>query len=119
GSCAVSSSHSYHMEYEADDVLVRYEARNERVILVSWHTGAVIRENATTLIARSVDKFSWSSTCHYLLGVVDNEAVIWDMLNGGRVNAFTIEPAVYRTQWNPARENLILHGEKTAYLWNF
>ncbi len=104
---------------------MRYEARNQRLILVSWHTGSVIRELETSLVASEATHFWWSPTCRYLAGIIDDELVIWDAINGGRVRTFsndadlTLGFPFYNISWNPEGDSLVFRRIRQAYLWHF
>lgn len=123
GNCAFSLDYfgTFSGSYRPSDVIVRYEARNKRLLLVSWQTGEIVRELETSLSLSSSDVgvWDWSPHCRYLFGTANDrsDSVIWDVVNGGRAATTHLTPKY--TYWNPDRDNLILEAHGGSYLWNF
>lgn len=110
-----------HPTYAPRNTIIRYEAQNQRLLLVSWNTGEIIRELETSLAIWDEDyrSFDWSPRCDYIYGTVQGDVVIWDALNGGRVNTFTDITPKDRPYWNREGNNLILEAYGGSFLWNF
>ncbi|MEP7293169.1 MAG: hypothetical protein ABI835_15405, partial [Chloroflexota bacterium] len=102
-----------------DGVVIRNEARNQRLVLVSMNTGEIVRELETSLNTEDLSLLDWSADCHYVFGSVGGDAVIWDAVNGGRVASFASVEPKNPPYWNPGRDSLILETREGSFLWNF
>lgn len=105
--------------YRPDGVVIRNEFRNQRLLLASIETGEVVQVLDTSINNAEIAFLDWSSDCRYLFGSYDGDAVIWDVLNGGRVAVFENVDAKNAPYWNPGRDTLILETRQGSFLWNF
>jgi hypothetical protein len=68
------------------NIFARYEAHNDRLVLVDWNTGADVRviENGLT----DTQVLGWSPDCRYLAGAVGSyesmDTVVWDVTTSAR-----------------------------------
>ncbi len=105
--------------YRPDGLVIRYEARNERLLLVSVESGEIVRALETALASLDIGNFDWSPNCRYLFGSANGDAILWDTATGGRVATFANVTPKNPPYWNPERDNLILEVRGGSFLWNF
>ncbi len=105
--------------YRPDGVVIRYEARNQRLVLVSMQTGEIVRELETSLATSDLANLNWSPDCHTLFGTANGDAILWDTVKGGRAATFASVTPKNPPYWNPGRDNLILEVYGGSFLWNF
>lgn len=67
------------------DIFPRYEARNRRLILVSWQSGAVVQEIETSFDTSLFEVINWSPNCRYLAATIGEGTGVWDVVHGTRV----------------------------------
>src|SRR5215216_6332808 len=70
--------------YRPDGVVIRYEYRNARLVLVSMATGDIVQTLEESFTTNDLANLSWSADCHILFGTANGDAILWDTLNGGR-----------------------------------
>lgn len=105
--------------YRPDGLVIRYEPRNGRLVLVSMETGDITRVLETSLVTSDLANLDWSPNCRYLFGTANGDAILWDTDNGGRVATFSNVTVKNPPYWNPERDNLILEIRGGSFLWNF
>ncbi len=105
--------------YRPDGVVIRYEYRNARLVLVSMHTGDIVQTLDTSFITSDLANLDWSPDCHYLFGSANGDSIVWDAVNGGRAATFAGTLPKHAPYWNPTRDRLILEAYGGSYLWNF
>lgn len=100
----------------------RYAAGENRLVLIDWSSGAVVRELESGLSDPVFRMTGWSPDCHYLTGGLgDGErftTVIWDAANGGRVGS--VEDAYsqpHRLTWSPRSDSVVVETRRGAFLW--
>ena len=105
--------------YRPDGVVLRYEFRNARLLLVSIATGDIVQTLEDSFVTSDLMNLSWSPDCHILFGTANGDALLWDTLNGGRIATFAQVIPKNPPYWNPNSDNLILEARGGSYLWNF
>ncbi len=105
--------------YRPDGVVIRYEYRNARLVLVSLHTGEIAQTLEESLDTSNLANLDWSPDCHYLFGTANGDAILWDAVSGGRAATFEQVTPKNPPYWNTGRDNLILETYGGSYLWNF
>jgi hypothetical protein len=105
--------------YRPDGVVVRYEFRNARLLLVSMTSGEIVQTLESSLTTSNLANLAWSPDCHILFGTANGDAILWDTLNGGRIATFAQVTLKNPPHWNPGRDALILEARGGSYLWNF
>jgi hypothetical protein len=110
---------------ERRNLIVRYEARNRRLVLVDWRTGKLVHEVETSLPDTRI--YGWSPNCHYFVAQVkDQGTVIWDATTFKRVLSpfhITAEPGSYKYYfapfiiWSVDDAYAVLQGDEETYLW--
>jgi WD40 repeat protein len=105
--------------YRPDGVVIRYEFRNARLVLVSMATGDIVQTLEDSLVTSDLQNLAWSPDCHTLFGTANGDAILWDVLNGGRIATFSHVTPKNPPYWNPDRDALILEAYGGSYLWNF
>ncbi len=105
--------------YRPDGVVLRYEFRNARLVLVSITTGDIVQTLEDSFVTSDLANLSWSPDCHTLFGTANGDALLWDTLNGGRIASFAGVTPKNAPYWNPNGDNLILEAYGGSYLWNF
>lgn len=116
GNCTHAPDSQIH---RPDGVVIRAEARNQRLVLVSLHTGDLVQELETSMDTGDLAWLDWSPDCRLLFGATGGDAIIWDAVNGGRLATFENVTVKNPPYWNPERENLILETQQGSFLWNF
>ncbi|MFN8449147.1 MAG: WD40 repeat domain-containing protein [Anaerolineae bacterium] len=105
--------------YRPDGVVIRYEYRNQRLLLISMHTGEIAQVLEESFNTSDLANLDWSPDCRTLFGTANGDAILWDAVNGGRIATFSSVTPKHTPYWNPARDNLILEARGGSYLWNF
>lgn len=105
-----------------EDVFPRYEARNHRLLLVSWKTGDVVRELETSLDIPQFVVLNWSPDCRYLAGAIgpqeSSTTVIWDAVNSGRAGTYEDAHGLYHSlRWSPDSQQIALGTRNGLILW--
>jgi WD40 repeat protein len=100
----------------------RYEAHNQRIVLVSWTTGADLMELDTSLAVDGFQIINWSPDCRYLavgLGSASSiDTVIYDTLTARRVGVFLdAHGRPHTLTWSPNSAYLTVETRDGAYLW--
>ncbi|MEZ4669351.1 MAG: WD40 repeat domain-containing protein [Anaerolineae bacterium] len=105
-------------EHYQANVFPRYELRNQRLVLVSWNTGKLVKEIQTSLLTTRLNIMNWSPDCRYLAGAVDvngkTTVHIWDVVNAQVVGEF--DNAGVR--WSPDSQQAIISSRDGLVLWN-
>lgn len=95
-------------------VFPRYELRNQRLLLVSWTTGQIVREVETSLNTPRFNIMGWSPDCRYLTAALgDWETTIWDVTTSQRVGSF---PGA-GLRWSPDSQQALLTQQGGLFLW--
>lgn len=95
-------------------VFPRYELRNQRLLLVSWTTGEIVREVETSLDTPRFNVMGWSPDCRYLSGALgDSDTAVWDVVAAQRAGTF---PGA-GVRWSPDSQQAILSESDGLYLW--
>lgn len=105
--------------YRPDGVVIRYEFRNQRLLLISLTTGEIAQTLEESFSTSDLANLDWSPDCRTLFGTANGDAVLWDAVNGGRIATFSSVTPKHTPYWNPARPSLILETRSGSYLWNF
>lgn len=116
GSCNHAAGSSI---YRPDGVVIRYEYRNARLLLISMTSGEIAQVLEESFSTTDLANLDWSPDCHTLFGTANGEAILWDAVNGGRVATFSSVTPKHTPYWNPARPSLILETRSGSYLWNY
>ena len=98
------------------DWFPRYEWRNQRVTLVSWSTGEVVRVVETSLDAPYFEALNRSPDCRYLVAEVGGQGtIVWDVLTSSRAAVLpALAPAdLWQTEhtrfvWSPTGKYVLL-----------
>lgn len=105
--------------YRPDGVVIRYEFRNQRLVLVSMSSGEIAQVLDESFRTTDLANLDWSPDCHTLFGTANGDAILWDAVSGGRIATFSSVSPKNPPYWNPARASLILETRGGSYLWNF
>lgn len=105
--------------YRPDGVVIRYEFRNQRLVLVGMSSGDVVQTLDSSFETADLANLDWSPDCRYLFGTANGGAFLWDAVNGGLAAVFENVDVKNPPYWNPARANLILETRSGSFLWNF
>ena len=116
GNCHHADGSTLH---RPDGVVIRYEFRNARLVLVSLTTGDVVQTLESSFDTSDLANLDWSPDCHLLFGTANGDAILWDALNGGRIATFAQITPKNPPYWNPGRDSLVLETRGGSYLWNF
>ncbi|MCC6802330.1 MAG: WD40 repeat domain-containing protein [Anaerolineae bacterium] len=116
GSCNHAAGSSI---YRPDGVVIRYEYRNARLLLISMTSGEIAQVLEESFSTTDLANLDWSPDCRTLYGTANGDAILWDVVNGGRVATFSSVTPKHTPYWNPARPNLILETRGGSYLWNY
>lgn len=96
------------------DLFARYEWRNQRVVLVSWASGEVVRVVESSLETPSFEAVNRSPDCRYLVAEVGGVGtVVWDVLTGARV---AILPVLARSDGGPTGNTRFVWSPDGAYV---
>lgn len=112
--------------YYLPDVFPRYEARNNRLLLVDWLSGETVRVLDTSLVIDDGggSSFDWSPDCRYLSARVNRSGsyqgwtvAFWDVTTGNRLGMF---PGILNGQheWDPRSEYVVLYTGREVSLWH-
>ncbi len=114
--------------YQLPGVFPRYEAHNQRLVLVNWNTGEDVRVIETGLAAPEFQITGWSSDCHYLAGAIGSadeaglvhwNTIIWDAMTSTRVGTFEDARRVpYPLTWDPTSAYLLVETRNGALVWH-
>ncbi len=95
-------------------VFPRYELRNQRLLLVSWTTGKVVREVETSLNTSRFIVMGWSPDCRYLTAALgQSDTAVWDVVAAQRVGTFPGSGL----RWSPDSQQAVLSQSDGLYLW--
>jgi WD40 repeat protein len=97
-------------------VFPRYELRNQRLLLVSWNTGEIVREVETSFLTDEFNVMNWSPDCRYMAAAVGSESpdtFIWDVTTGARMGSF---PGAGVT-WSPDSQQAVISDADGLKLW--
>ncbi|MEO8395735.1 MAG: hypothetical protein ABI700_22260, partial [Chloroflexota bacterium] len=86
--------------YRPAGVVIRYEARNARLLLVSMTTGEIVQTLEDSFATNDLANLSWSGDCHTLFGTANGDAVLWDAVSGGRIATFAKITPKNPPYWN-------------------
>lgn len=98
-------------------IFPRYELRNQRLLLVSWNTGEIVREVETSFLTDQFNVMNWSPDCRYMAAAVGSESpetMIWDVSSGARLGSF---PGAGLT-WSPDSQQAVISDADGLKLWN-
>jgi WD40 repeat protein len=115
--------------YQAN-LFPRFEAYNQRLVLVDWSTGAEVRELATGLTGYTNYYLqNWSPECQYLVmgfakqgedGTELWDSYVWDLLSGQQIASFSdARLSPYPISWDTNSSRLMVETRFGAYLWYF
>lgn len=109
------------------DLFPRYEWRNQRVTLVSWSTGEVVRVVETSLDAPYFEALNRSPDCRFLVAEVGGQGtVVWDVLTSTRAAVLpTLDSADLwptdgtRFVWSPTGKYVLLRDSSgQTQIWD-
>jgi hypothetical protein len=105
-------------DYYQADVFPRYELRNQRLLLVSWQTGAIVNEVQTSLATPRFVVMNWSPDCRYLAAALgeglEAETAVWDVTSATRVGTF----AGAGLEWSPDSQQALVMDAEGVALWS-
>jgi WD40 repeat protein len=114
--------------YQLPGVFPRYEANNQRLVLVNWNTGEDVRVIETALAAPEFQITGWSPDCRFLTGAIGAadetglvywDTVIWDTTISARAGTFEDARRVpYPLTWDPTSAYLLVETRNGALVWN-
>lgn len=104
---------------EEEAVIVRYEYRNRRIVLVSGKTGDVLKELETSLETSRFYVQNFSPDCRYLVGRVKGQGhVVWDLTTTTRIGNFEVFTPNTDLWWDERSQYLIVPASNDGtYLW--
>jgi len=82
-------------------------------------TGDIVQTLEDSFVTSDLATLNWSPNCHILFGTANGDAILWDVVNGGRIATFAQIRPKNPPYWNPGHDNLILEARGGSYLWNF
>jgi WD40 repeat protein len=95
------------------DLFARYEWRNQRVVLVSWASGEVVRVVESSLETPSFEAVNAPGTAATVAEVGGGGTVVWDVLTSARV---AILPVLARSDGGPTGNTRFVWSPDGAYV---
>lgn len=104
--------------YYLENTFPRYERRNQRLVLVSWTSGEIVREVETSFDTSRFVVLDWSPDCRYMTaGIGKSGLVIWDIVENRRAGNF--EGASEKSgAWDPNSQYRLTTDKYGTWLWN-
>jgi WD40 repeat protein len=117
-----SNCENVNAEYYRPNLIMRYEATTNRLLLVDWNARAEVFVLAENLETTETAPRGWSQNCRYLavsIGTFRNtDLIIWDTITGEQVNTLP-DLYLYHVTWSPRHDEVLVETRSGAYLWRF
>ncbi|MBZ0318943.1 MAG: hypothetical protein K8L91_21185 [Anaerolineae bacterium] len=110
--------------FAGQEILVRYDAPDAELSLVSNNTGETVQMLETGLNTPQFEVRGWSSDCRYMIASIgvwgEQQTAAWDVVENRRVGTIETKGQRYTDLiWSPANDNrLLIESLSGAWLWH-
>ncbi|KAB2863622.1 MAG: hypothetical protein F9K46_05605, partial [Anaerolineae bacterium] len=110
--------------FAGQEIIVRYDALDAELSLVSNYTGETVQTLETGLNTPQFDVRGWSSDCRYMIASIgvwgEQQTAAWDVVENRRVGTIETKGHAYlNLVWVPTNDNrLLIESLSGAWLWH-